>query len=405
MYLYGPVLSPGLVGRPNLGMIDRPLVRWEIKKAASEFLEGSRIDVQHNYKGHATVVQSHVTDTQTFFKGKPYPKGTWFITAKVTDPEIQQAIEDGLLTGFSVGAYPEKEFKDSLRGVTKKFVCKSMFVDVGEGEWFALAVSIVDIPFYPEMVFEVLSEEDYIHKSLNHKCEVGKMVEAENSNIYDLVRDMFQTIVKKKELEEDKGDSDKIDKDGGDIGGKLDEILNILKEVQDSLESDKPVKEGKDVEKSKSNGTIRKTVISHVKSLIEDGKIEIGEWDDSNATIEDYKELAVVLDEDADPETKEAYSYLLGKDGKVYSKAVSSALNYANGARGAPKFPELVNALEPLSNLLKEDKEEDKDLKKDNDEGISKSLPLDASNKKIKSLYGRLERDSYGRKIERRQKE
>jgi hypothetical protein len=97
---------------------------------------------------------------------------------------------------------------------------------------------------------------------------------------------------------------------------------------------------------------IRNNVIKHAKSLIEKENIQNGEWDDTNATIDDYKELAVVIDPTLDPETKNAYSYLLGKNSKIYSKALSAALAYTNGASGAPKYPELAKELESLSKIL-----------------------------------------------------
>lgn len=99
---------------------------------------------------------------------------------------------------------------------------------------------------------------------------------------------------------------------------------------------------------------IRSSVLSHAKTLIKAGKYNTDTWDDSKATIDDYKEFAVLIDDTKDAETKSAYSYLIGLNEEVYVKAVASALGYANGARGSPKNPELASKLQELSNLIKE---------------------------------------------------
>ena len=95
------------------------------------------------------------------------------------------------------------------------------------------------------------------------------------------------------------------------------------------------------------------SAISNVKKLIKAGKTNNGAWDDSDATIDDYKQFAIFIDDSKDPNTKTAYSYLAGKQGEVYTKAVSSAMGYAIGTQGAPKNPQAAKTFEIFSNMLK----------------------------------------------------
>lgn len=158
IYIKGPVLSPGATGWPGMTQ-DRPLTAKEIQKAAYQFLPGySIIDVQHSFLKQAEVVESYVAPEPTTFNGRQYPEGTWFITSRVTHPEIVKAVNEGELTGYSIGAFPEKQYAELKR------INKSMFNDVKEGEWFPLAISIVDVPFYPEMVFKLFGPDDFIKK-------------------------------------------------------------------------------------------------------------------------------------------------------------------------------------------------------------------------------------------------
>ena len=80
--------------------------------------------------------------------------------------------DKGELKGFSVGAFPEN------------LIPKSLFKDVKEGEWFALAVSIVKMPYYPEMIFKVFKPDEYIKK---HIMEETTMTD-EDKNAYGLFR-------------------------------------------------------------------------------------------------------------------------------------------------------------------------------------------------------------------------
>lgn len=79
----------------------------EIKKAAEYFnTEGEGIDEQHNeiaIQDGVELVKSWVTEEEETMFGEVIKEGTWLMELKVTDDEIWKSIEDGDITGFSMG--------------------------------------------------------------------------------------------------------------------------------------------------------------------------------------------------------------------------------------------------------------------------------------------------------------
>lgn len=73
------------------------------------------IDVQHTLQTCGSLLESYIVDDETNFKGQVYPKGTWFVSVDVTDPEIQDAIRNGEYTGFSILAAPYKSVEEMRR--------------------------------------------------------------------------------------------------------------------------------------------------------------------------------------------------------------------------------------------------------------------------------------------------
>lgn len=226
LFIKGPVLSPGAQGWPGQPQ-DRPLTAEEIQKAAYAFLPGYAIvDVQHSWRKQGEVVESYIAPEITKFNGRDYPAGTWFITSRITDETIIKAINDGELTGYSVGAFPEKQYDELKRpGITK-----GMFSDVEEGAWFSLAISIVDVPFYPDMIFKVFGPDDFIKKELP-KLEETIMPENVDKTRDTLLEKVFDFLIKKEEAEpiqvEDKEDVEYITK--GDLESFKEDILKELR--------------------------------------------------------------------------------------------------------------------------------------------------------------------------------
>lgn len=241
IYIKGPVLSPGATGWPGMTQ-DRPLSAKEIQKAAYQFLPGySIIDVQHSFMKQAEVVESYVAPEQTEFNGQTYPEGTWFITSRVTSPEIIKAVEDGELTGYSIGAFPEKQYKQLKR------INKSMFNDVEEGAWFPLAISIVDVPFYPEMVFKLFGPDDFIKK----EQIVEDKIMSEDKTRDTLLEKIFDYFIKKEEVREPVEET-------GDVApefitkSELDdfkaELIEMLKSDDEDVEDEEVESEEEEVE-------------------------------------------------------------------------------------------------------------------------------------------------------------
>lgn len=234
IYIKGPVLSPGATGWPGMTQ-DRPLSAKEIQKAAYQFLPGySIIDVQHSFMKQAEVVESYVSPEQTEFNGKIYPEGTWFVTSRVTSPEIIKAVNDGELTGYSIGAFPEKQYKELKR------INKSMFNDVEEGAWFPLAISIVDVPFYPEMVFKLFGPDDFIKK----EQIVEDKIMSEDKTRDTLLEKIFDYFIKKEEVKEPVEET-------GDVAPEFitkSELDDFKAELIEMLKSDDEDEEDEEVE-------------------------------------------------------------------------------------------------------------------------------------------------------------
>ena len=239
IYVKGAVISPGWIGRPELGVTDRPLTAPEIQKAAYSFPLGSPlfdfkqpvIDVQHDFKPQALAVEQFIAPEPIEFNNDIYDPGTWFLTSKVTDPTIQRMILNGELNGYSVGAFPE-EYKQLL-------VKKGMFADVPEGGWFPLAVSLVKMPFYPKAVFKVFGPDDIIKKSLNFNKEVDTVADGDNA-IAAMFGKLLDYVIKKEGSD-----------DGKQYETELEKKVRELKEENSELKSENE-KQSKKIDKLKS---------------------------------------------------------------------------------------------------------------------------------------------------------
>lgn len=78
----------------------------EITKAAYYFVKnGSKVDLQHSFEpmDGAAVVESWIAKSDFDVDGETIKKGTWLMTVEISDEEIWKAVENGDLTGFSMG--------------------------------------------------------------------------------------------------------------------------------------------------------------------------------------------------------------------------------------------------------------------------------------------------------------
>lgn len=255
----GPVLGPGWIGRPELGLEDRPLTPAEIQKAAYNFLPGTPLgppmmDANHDLiKQEAEVVESFVTSGPYEFNNMVYPAGTWFLTSKVTDPKLQEGILNGTFTGYSVGAWPE-EYKDRL-------VAKGLFKDVAEGAWFPLTVSFATLPYYKEAVFKVFGPDDFIKKNIPN-MEVDNLTNKEESGLASVVNKLLDIVINKEakasEVEEEskfiteeklKEELDARDEKLGERFDKIEELLT-KEEVEEEEETEETEEEEETTEET-----------------------------------------------------------------------------------------------------------------------------------------------------------
>lgn len=97
---------------------EKPLTAEQIRKFAEEYLDWKIVDLEHEflYNGQVigTLTESHITarpQTVKFIDGTPreYPAGTWFVTLKITDPDVIQGIKDGHYTGGSATTIERKD--------------------------------------------------------------------------------------------------------------------------------------------------------------------------------------------------------------------------------------------------------------------------------------------------------
>lgn len=116
----------------------------EITKAAHWFAKnGNAVDIQHCFEKceSVAVVESYVAKCDMEIEGQAIKKGTWLMTAEITDDELWEAVQKGDITGFSmggVGVYSEENVDldaiakaDEPKGLLKK-LAKALGLEVVE---------------------------------------------------------------------------------------------------------------------------------------------------------------------------------------------------------------------------------------------------------------------------------
>lgn len=92
-----------------------------IRKAAWGWMEKYRnIDIQHSLVSVAVPVESYILpmDMDVTMAGKTavLPRGSWILSAKITDPAIWARIKSGDLSGFSVMGVSQDTLKEIAAG-------------------------------------------------------------------------------------------------------------------------------------------------------------------------------------------------------------------------------------------------------------------------------------------------
>ena len=96
----------------------------EITKAAYWYAKnGDQVDLQHSFEplDGATVVETWIAKADFEIDGEAVRKGTWLMTMEVTDESVWAGIENGEITGFSMGGlgnYSEEDVQ--LESVSKQ---------------------------------------------------------------------------------------------------------------------------------------------------------------------------------------------------------------------------------------------------------------------------------------------
>lgn len=97
----------------------------EIRKAAYWFAKnGDKVDLQHSFESveGVSVVENYVAPCDMQVGDTPIVKGTWLMTAEVTNADVWVAVQKGEITGFSMGGlgkYSEEdvELSEVSKGV------------------------------------------------------------------------------------------------------------------------------------------------------------------------------------------------------------------------------------------------------------------------------------------------
>lgn len=95
----------------------------EIRKAAYWFAKnGDKVDLQHSFEtaDGLSVVENYVAPCDMAIGDQPVMKGTWIITVECSNDAVWEAVQKGILTGFSmggIGKYSEEDI--ALENVTK----------------------------------------------------------------------------------------------------------------------------------------------------------------------------------------------------------------------------------------------------------------------------------------------
>jgi DNA adenine methylase len=103
--VYGVALEPDLRDSQ-----DDEVGPEEIEKAAHNYMEHSqRADVQHDERpADVALVENFIAPQDLEIEGEHVTKGSWVQVWKVHDPEVWTDIQEGRITGLSIGGTAER---------------------------------------------------------------------------------------------------------------------------------------------------------------------------------------------------------------------------------------------------------------------------------------------------------
>jgi DNA adenine methylase len=98
--VYGIVLEPNVVDAQ--GDI---IAEEEIKKTAHKFMEDyQKLGYQHEeFNKKLKIMESYLAPQELSINNAIVRKGTWLMAVRVLDDDIWKEVQDGKITGFSIG--------------------------------------------------------------------------------------------------------------------------------------------------------------------------------------------------------------------------------------------------------------------------------------------------------------
>ena len=111
--------------------------------------------------GAAELVRNEIVDEPIELNGEEYPAGTWVATRRYVDDDLWQLVEDGVLTGFSIGGEVDRVREYAAADVPDDVafpddVPAGPATEIVEGS--VNEVSDVDIPAVPRATYRELSK-------------------------------------------------------------------------------------------------------------------------------------------------------------------------------------------------------------------------------------------------------
>lgn len=246
----GTVLIPG---EPDCDYVngENPLTVEQVTKMAHEYIENYRIvDKEHEYfktkEEIGTPVESYLLPAPMIMKSidgveREYPKGTWVVKTRITDPEIMAKAEDGKVA-YSVTVLP-KDAAEKLAAEKGRVLIKDLDNPV------VYTLSLTEFPCV---------NNSCSTKSDDVAVKEGKSISEENRTILEKARDAANDAINKidsllaqikangGENVSEKTEQEYVTKSDLEKFGK-----DLVEEVMKAIKEEEPEEESEDVEKSK----------------------------------------------------------------------------------------------------------------------------------------------------------
>lgn len=182
----------------------------EIETFAHDYMANYRIaDKQHEYSStHEEVaipVESYLLDEPKTFKGIEYPKGTWFLTQKVTCKDTWDKIKSGEYTGFSV-TVTNKKVADNVMANKGR----TLINDIENPT--VLTVSIVDKPCVHDAVFCSVKDDSTKNNDdgLDVSLKAGRTISKQNKTVLNKIVEAVLDLLSKDEKHETRLEDDEM---------------------------------------------------------------------------------------------------------------------------------------------------------------------------------------------------